>query len=52
MERFEEVKAADEVDGKMGFDRFESALANGEERTGWLVNMHQVSLTASPSGQD
>lgn len=43
MEKFEEVKAWDEVDDKMGFERFESGLANGEERNGWLVNMHQVS---------
>jgi hypothetical protein len=43
MERFEEVKAWDEVDVKMGFERFESGLAAGEEKVGWLVNMHQVS---------
>lgn len=44
MERFEEVKAYDEIDAKLGFERFESARAEGEERDGWLVNMHQVRL--------
>jgi hypothetical protein len=47
MERFEEVKAYDEVDDKMGFERFESGLASGEERVGWLVNMHPVSSLAT-----
>jgi DNA polymerase epsilon subunit 1 len=44
MERFEEVKVWDEIDAKLGFERFESGRAEGEERDGWLVNMHQVSL--------
>ena len=43
MERFEEVKVWDEIDAKLGFERFESAKAEGEDRDGWLVNMHQVS---------
>lgn len=43
-ERFEEVKVQDEIDGKLGFWRFESALAAGQKRVGWLVNMHQVSF--------
>ena len=42
-ERLEEVKVQDEIDEKMGFWRFESNLAAGEKRVGWLVNMHQVS---------
>lgn len=42
MERFEEVKVWDEIDAKLGFERFESSRAEGEERDGWLVNMHQV----------
>ena len=42
-ERFEEVKVQDEIDEKLGFRRFESNLAAGEKRVGWLVNMHQVS---------
>lgn len=41
-ERFEEVKVADEIDDKLGFWRFESNLAGGESKDGWLVNMHQV----------
>ena len=43
-ERFEEVKVQDEIDEKMGFWRFESNLAAGESKVGWLVNMHQVSI--------
>lgn len=46
MERFEEVKVYDEIDAKLGFDRFESNLAAGESRDGWLVNMH-ATLVAS-----
>ena len=42
LERFEEVKVQDEIDQKMGFWRFDSHLAAGEKRVGWLVNMHQV----------
>lgn len=41
-ERAEEVKVWDEIDEKQGFWRFESGKAGGEEREGWLVNMHQV----------
>lgn len=41
-ERFEEVKVLDEIDDKLGFYRFESNLAAGETKEGWLVNMHQV----------
>jgi DNA polymerase epsilon subunit 1 len=40
----EEVKIWDEIDEKMGFWRFESGKAGGDEREGWLVNMHQVRL--------
>lgn len=43
-ERFEEVKVADEIDDKLGFWRFESNLAAGESKDGWLVNMHQVGV--------
>ncbi|ORY22632.1 hypothetical protein BCR39DRAFT_551237 [Naematelia encephala] len=46
-EKFEEVKVQDEIDEKMGFWRFESNLANGEEKVGWLVNMHQTLMTSS-----
>lgn len=42
-EKFEEVKVYDEIDEKIGFWRFESVRAEGEEKVGWLVNMHQVS---------
>lgn len=42
-EKFEEVRIWDEIDEKLGFYRFESNRASGEEKTGWLVNMHQVS---------
>lgn len=42
-ERYEEVAAMDEVDEKLGFWRFDSGKADGEEKIGWLVNMHQVS---------
>lgn len=42
-ERFEEIKVADEVDERMGFWRFESGRAGGEEREAWLVNMQAVS---------
>lgn len=42
-ERFEEIKVADEIDAKLGFERFESGLHSGESKVGWLVNMHQVS---------
>ncbi len=41
-ERMEEVKIWDEIDEKLGFWRFDSGKAGGEEREGWLVNMHQV----------
>ncbi|KAL1407078.1 DNA polymerase epsilon catalytic subunit [Vanrija albida] len=41
-ERFEEVKVLDEIDDKLGFYRFESNLAAGESKEGWLVNMHQT----------
>ena len=41
-ERYEEVAAMDEVDEKLGFWRFDSGKADGEEKIGWLVNMHQV----------
>lgn len=44
-ERFEEVKVYDEIDEKIGFWRFESVRAEGEEKIGWLVNMHQVSCS-------
>lgn len=43
-EKFEEVRIWDEIDEKLGFYRFESNRANGEEKIGWLVNMHQVSI--------
>lgn len=43
-EKFEEVKAYDEIDEKIGFWRFESVRAQGEQKVGWLVNMHQVSV--------
>lgn len=45
-EKFEEVKAYDEIDEKIGFWRFESVRAEGEQKVGWLVNMHQVSCLA------
>jgi DNA polymerase epsilon subunit 1 len=45
-ERFEEVKIYDDVDAKLGFDKFESNLAAGESRDGWLVNMHQTLLAS------
>jgi DNA polymerase epsilon subunit 1 len=41
-ERFEEVRTWDEIDTKLGFERFESGSYEGEVRRGWLVNMHQV----------
>jgi DNA polymerase epsilon subunit 1 len=41
-ERFEEVRIWDEIDSKLGFERFESGSYEGEKRVGWLVNMHQV----------
>jgi hypothetical protein len=48
-ERFEEVRVRDEIDDKLGFWRWEgggvgSHGTRGEERTGWLVNMHQTLL--------
>lgn len=46
-EKFEEVRIKDEIDEKMGFWRWEGGASgvdgNGEEKVGWLVNMHQVS---------
>jgi len=42
-EKFEEVRVWDEIDTKLGFERFESNRASGEEKIGWMVNMHQVS---------
>jgi hypothetical protein len=41
-EKFEEVRVWDEIDTKLGFERFESNRASGEEKIGWMVNMHQV----------
>ncbi|RSH85546.1 DNA polymerase epsilon catalytic subunit [Saitozyma podzolica] len=46
-ERFEEVRVQDEVDERMGFARFESGKVGGEERKGWLVNMHQTLVHSS-----
>jgi DNA polymerase epsilon subunit 1 len=48
-EKFEEVRVWDEIDTKLGFERFESNRASGEEKVGWLVNMHQVSPFACPA---
>lgn len=48
-EKFEEVRVWDEIDTKLGFERFESNRASGEEKVGWLVNMHQVSPFAHPA---
>lgn len=44
-EKFEEVRVWDEIDTKLGFERFESGRASGEEKVGWMVNMHQVGRT-------
>ncbi|ODN97119.1 DNA polymerase epsilon catalytic subunit A [Cryptococcus amylolentus CBS 6273] len=51
-ERFEEVKAYDEIDEKLGFWRFESVRSEGEEKVGWLVNMHMTLMQSevSPNG--
>jgi DNA polymerase epsilon subunit 1 len=49
-EKFEEVRVWDEIDTKLGFERFESGRASGEEKVGWLVNMHQVSILAGHMG--
>lgn len=46
-ERFEEIKVYEEIDERLGFWRFESGKAQGEEREGWLVNMHQVCRLSS-----
>ncbi|WVR03512.1 DNA polymerase epsilon catalytic subunit A [Kwoniella sp. DSM 27419] len=46
-EKFEEVKALDEIDEKLGFWRFESGRAEGENKVGWLVNMHQTLVQSS-----
>ncbi|WWC85914.1 DNA polymerase epsilon catalytic subunit A [Kwoniella dendrophila CBS 6074] len=46
-EKFEEIKIQDEIDEKLGFWRFESSRADGEEKTGWLVNMHQTLVQSS-----
>jgi DNA polymerase epsilon subunit 1 len=45
-EKFEEVRVWDEIDTKLGFERFESGRASGEEKVGWMVNMHQVGQAA------
>jgi DNA polymerase epsilon subunit 1 len=39
-ERFERAKLEDEVDEKMGFQKF----TEGPKREAWLVNMHPVSF--------
>lgn len=39
-EKFENTKLANEIDDRMGFERFES----GSRKIGWLINMHAVSL--------
>ncbi|WVN90957.1 DNA polymerase epsilon catalytic subunit A [Cryptococcus depauperatus CBS 7841] len=41
-EKFEEIKSYDDIDEKIGFWRFESDKAEGEEKIGWLINMHQT----------
>jgi DNA polymerase epsilon subunit 1 len=52
-EKFEEVRIKDEIDEKMGFWRWEGGGAggavdgSGDEKVGWLVNMHQVRLFCS-----
>lgn len=43
-ERFEEIKVYDEIDDRLGFWRFESPKVGGEDKEGWMVNMHQVSF--------
>ncbi|GMK56709.1 hypothetical protein CspeluHIS016_0305490 [Cutaneotrichosporon spelunceum] len=52
LERFEEVQIADEIDDKLGFWRFESNLAAGESKDGWMVNMHQTLIKSDthPTG--
>lgn len=55
-ERFEEVRIRDEIDEKLGFWRWEgggvgSHGTKGEERIGWLVNMHQVRLCSACSSK-
>ena len=51
MERIEEVRVWDEIDTRLGFERFESASYAGEGKVGWLVNMQQVS-TVFVRGKD
>ncbi|KAK4686206.1 DNA polymerase epsilon subunit 1, partial [Tremellales sp. Uapishka_1] len=46
-EKFEEVKNWDEIDQRLGFWRFESGVAAGETKIGWLVNMHQTLLQST-----
>ncbi|ORX34724.1 hypothetical protein BD324DRAFT_652983 [Kockovaella imperatae] len=46
-EKFEEVRTWDEIDGKLGFERFESGRHAGETRRGWLVNMHQTLIQST-----
>jgi DNA polymerase epsilon subunit 1 len=39
-QRFEDIKIRDEIDARLGFDRYQE----GPEKLGWLINMHSVSL--------
>ncbi len=38
--KHEITKKADEIDRKMGFDRYEA----GPAKTGWLINMHSTTV--------
>jgi DNA polymerase epsilon subunit 1 len=38
-QRFEDIKICDEIDAKLGFERYQE----GPEKLGWLINMHSVS---------
>ncbi|KAH8548277.1 hypothetical protein BGW37DRAFT_507320 [Umbelopsis sp. PMI_123] len=48
-QRFEDVKIRDEIDARLGFERYQE----GPEKLGWLINMHSTIVKDSdwPSGR-
>lgn len=47
-ERIESTRFANEIDQKMGFERYEGGP---KQRIGWLINMHSTMLTDEKGGQ-
>ena len=46
-ERVESTRFANEIDRKMGFEKYEGAV---KQRVGWLINMHSTMLIDEDKG--